>query len=541
MGNIIDCCPKKDNNEEYKKINQNNKMPQSFIDINDVRTANVIIKREENPWEYYDEIEKIGSGTFGVVKKVKHKASGLIRSIKIIPIKNIRQGMTEEQINNEFQILRHLDHPNIMKIYELYEDNKNFYIVSEFCDQGDLFGKLKKLKYMNELVVKFLMMQILGAINYLHSKEVLHGDIKLENILIYTASEKLKKRFTILSQDELANQLLKMGKNKLNKKTQEYVDSMHNYEIKLIDFGCSRIFKQNLKLLNIKEEDDVLGTSLYCSPEVIDNRYSLKCDEWSCGVLMYILLSGYAPFEGRTEGEIFKKAKRGLFNFYHEGFKSVSENAKDLIRQLLIVDTEKRITAENALKHPFFTDSFNVNLINLSEKEINILKQLPKIKEYGKFQQAVISYLTMNFLNKDDEKVLRDIFRYIDKSNDNYITKEDLKECFDNQKIEYNNEDIDNIFRILDSDNNNYIEYQEFIRALVNKEELFSENNLKAAFEFFDEDNSGSVNWNDINTILFQKRGVEEDVIKEYLQEIDMKKEDTMNFDQFKNIMRKCI
>ena len=256
---------------------------------------------------------------------------------------------------------------------------------------------------------------------------------------------------------------------------------------------------------------------------------------------MYILLSGYAPFEGRTEGEIFKKAKRGLFNFYHEGFKSVSENAKDLIRQLLIVDTEKRITAENALKHPFFTDSFNVNLINLNEKEINILKQLPKIKEYGKFQQAVISYLTMNFLNKDDEKVLRDIFRYIDKSNDNYITKEDLKECFDNQKIEYNNEDIDNIFRILDSDNNNYIEYQEFIRALVNKEELFSENNLKAAFEFFDEDNSGSVNWNDINTILFQKRGVEEDVIKEYLQEIDMKKEDTMNFEQFKNIMRKCI
>ena len=147
----------------------------------------------------------------------------------------------------------------------------------------------------------------------------------------------------------------------------------------------------------------------------------------------------------------------------------------------------------------------------------------------------------MNFLNKDDEKVLRDIFRYIDKSNDNYITKEDLKECFDKQKIEYNDEEIDNIFRILDSDNDNYIEYQEFIRALVNKEELFSENNLKAAFEFFDEDNSGYVNWNDINTILFQKRGVEEDVIKEYLQEIDLKIEDSMNYEQFKNIMRKCI
>jgi calcium-dependent protein kinase len=541
MGSIIDCCPKSKNEESNMTNKNNNNLPQSFIDINDVRTANVIIKREENPWEYYTEIEKLGSGTFGVVKKVKHNASGLIRSIKIIPIKNIRSGMTKEQINNEFQILRHLDHPNIMKIYELYEDKENFYIVSEFCDQGDLFGKLKKLRYMNELVVKFLMMQILGAINYLHSKEVLHGDIKLENILIYTASEKLKKRFTLLSQDDLASQLLNLKKDKLNKKTQEYIDSMHNYEIKVIDFGCSRIFKQNLKLLSIKEEDDILGTSLYCSPEVIDNRYSLKCDEWSCGVLMYILLSGYAPFEGKTEVEIFKKAKRGLFNFYHEGFKNVSENAKDLIKQLLIVETDKRITAENALKHPFFTENFNPSLINLNEKEIDILKQLPQIKEYGKFQQAVISYLTMNFLNKDDEKILRDIFRYIDKSNDNYITKEDLKQCFDEQKIEYNDEVIDKIFKILDSDNNDYIEYQEFIRALVNKEELFSENNLKAAFEFFDEDNSGNVNWNDINTILFQKRGVKEDVIKEYLEEIDMKIEDSMNFEQFKNIMRKCI
>ena len=539
MGILYDtCCLKKENDEIDNipnDLNQNNN-----FDIK-IQTKNFIMKRFDSPWEHYKEVNDLGVGTYGLVKKVLLISSSIPRALKIIPKSKLIRGVNNSMVINEIEILRSLDHPNIMKIYEYYEDNKNFYIVSEFCDQGDLFGKLKKLKYMNELVVKFLMMQILGAINYLHSKEVLHGDIKLENILIYTASEKLKKRFTIISQDELANQLLKMEKNKLNKKTQEYIDSMHNYEIKLIDFGCSRIFKQNLKLLNIKEEDDVLGTSLYCSPEVIDNRYSLKCDEWSCGVLMYILLSGYAPFEGRTEGEIFKKAKRGLFNFYHEGFKSVSENAKDLIRQLLIVDTEKRITAENALKHPFFTDSFNVNLINLSEKEINILKQLPKIKEYGKFQQAVISYLTMNFLNKDDEKVLRDIFRYIDKSNDNYITKEDLKECFDNQKIEYNNEDIDNIFRILDSDNNNYIEYQEFIRALVNKEELFSENNLKAAFEFFDEDNSGSVNWNDINTILFQKRGVEEDVIKEYLQEIDLKIEDSMNYEQFKNIMRKCI
>ena len=151
--------------------------------------------------------------------------------------------------------------------------------------------------------------------------------------------------------------------------------------------------------------------------------------------------------------------------------------------------------------------------------------------------------MTINFIDKDEEKKLRDVFRFIDKKSSGIIKKDDIKKAFEENNLEIDEDNLKNIFDILDSDSNGYIEYQEFLRALVDKENLFSENNLKQVFELFDKDKSGQITWDDLYEIFFQSedKNINEETVQKFLEEINMKKEDSINFEQFSKIMKKCL
>ena len=277
MGNLVEscqshvsCCKKDDQRQETETEefseslsdtdNQDDEYEED-IDINNgsknnitnmkVKLNDLVMEHQTSPWIYYKELLTLGSGTYGTVKKVCLIKNELtIRAMKIIPKENFIDGIDNSKLIDEITILKKLDHPNIMKIYECFVDQDNFYIISDFCDQGDLFGKLEKLGKMNEIVVKFLMDQILNAVAYLHSKSVLHGDIKLENILLYTASKNKGRRFTSINMD--INHLVDLRKeinrsNSVTKRSRNYVNDMLNYEVKLIDFGCSKYFVNKKK------------------------------------------------------------------------------------------------------------------------------------------------------------------------------------------------------------------------------------------------------------------------------------------------------
>ena len=526
--------------EKSEDTNLITEIPHDVINMK-VNINDLVMEHQTSPWIYYKELLTLGSGTYGTVKKVcLIKNPLIVRAMKIIPKENLMEGVDSSKLIDEISILKQLDHPNIMKIFECFIDKDNFYIISDFCDQGDLLGKLEKLGKMNEIVVKFIMDQVFNAVSYLHSKKVLHGDIKLENILLYTASKNKGRRFTSINMD--INHLVDL-QNEINRaksvtiRSKNYVNDMLNYEIKLIDFGCSKYFVKKKKH---KKLSGIIGTTLYCSPEVVDDLYDEISDEWSCGVLMYMLLSGEPPFQGNSEEEIFKKIKKCEYSFKPKEFECVSKNCKDLITKLLEPKKRKRIKANEALRHPFFTESFNPNKAMTENKDLNVLKKFINFKEFkSKFHETIYAYLCNNHINIDEEKKLRAVFRYIDKEEKNQITKKDLKITLNEINIYLPEEQFDNIFKILDSNQNDIIEYQEFLRAMCDKDLLLTEENLKNTFlALCCGEEKEFITSEDIKKFIFKDSVIKEQSFNDFLRQFGMRKNDKMNFQQFYDIIK---
>ena len=506
-----------------------------------IKQKNLFAQHYTDPWKTYKELEIIGEGSFGIVKKVcliNHEET--IRAMKIIPKSIIKEDENGRQLIDEIDILKSLEHPNIMKIYECFNDNENVYIISEYCNEGDLLGKMEKMHSMNEIVVKFLMGQILNAIAYLHSNKVIHGDIKLENVMLYKATNKgitfNRINMDLQKDKKLQNEINKSFNRKTFKKLASfnYIIDMYDYEVKLIDFGCCKYFD---KLKNPKLSG-IVGTCIYCSPEVIDDLYDERSDEWSCGVLMYILLCGVPPFTGDTEEEIFDNIKRGKLSFDKPEFKNVSENCKKLIRKLLEPDSKKRIKASKALHEPFFNENYNPSAITQDVKKEDIKKLLTMEKLPSKFHELIEAYLCYNFINKEEEKNLRKLFRYFDRNEQNRLIRDDFEKAFKDNNIEYTEDDLNRIMEALDSDGNNSIEYQEFLRGMCDKDALHSDENLKSVFETIDEDSKGYINVQDVKNFIFKKKEIEDEKFADYLKSIGMNLNSKLKYDDFVDIIR---
>lgn len=218
-----------------------------------------------------------------------------------------------------------LDHPNVLKLYEYFEDAKNVYLITELCTGGELFDRIIKEEFFSERVAAKIFKQILQPLNYCHSQGIAHRDLKPENFLFETDDP----------------------------------DS----DLKVIDFGLSKILKNpqlqdglaNQKA-NVKDLDRMntrAGTPNYISPEVLAGNYGVECDLWSAGCILYILLCGYPPFYGDDDQQILEMVQRGKFDFDGEEWDEISKEAKDLIKKL-ICRPEKRLTAAEALQHKWF-------------------------------------------------------------------------------------------------------------------------------------------------------------------------------------------
>ena len=476
--------------------------------------SNVFItKSAGNPLDTYSFInnKEIGSGSYGAVFAVQHKYLNITRAMK--RIKKKISGFSKEvdvDVEREIEILKKMDHQNVVKIYEFFNQPDYYYIITEMCKEGELFEHIINTGKFDEKTSALLMYQILSAVNYCHKMNIIHRDLKPENILIQSVEK---------------NQNL--------------------YRIKVIDFGTAKIFEKG------KIEKHVIGSIYYMAPEVLNQQYDEKCDIWSCGVILYILLSGIPPFNANHDIEIKRKIKTGHYNFDPPVFKNVSANAIDLIKQLLVYDPKHRISAEQALNHPWFVGLDIKNKLNKMKKknpETNYINNLKAYRSGNTLQNAALAYLVHNCSQLDEVQDAYKLFAQMDKNNDGKIGEDELLDGFvkflgvtpDQLK-----HDIIMIFRNIDADNNGYIELGEFVRAAINKSKLMTQDTLKFAFRHFDRDNSGEIDKDEIKAVFFPNDKTEAEILAgqlvKIIEEVDINNDGKISFDEFANMMRSII
>lgn len=270
-----------------------------------------IYHKGESINDYYILEDELGAGSFAVVKQATNRKTGEEVAVKIIN-RNEMEEDDEVALRTEVEILSNLDHPNVVKMFEVFDDPEYMYIVLELMTGGELFDRIVEKESYSEKEAADTIRPIVDAIRYCHENGIIHRDLKPENLLYETKDE--------------------------------------SSIIKISDFGLARFLPTE------SFATTACGTPGYVAPEILKGKgYGASVDVWSIGITLYILLCGFPPFYNEDNAALFEEIKNGEFEYPSPYWDDISDMAKDLISQILTVDTSKRITIDGILEHPWMT------------------------------------------------------------------------------------------------------------------------------------------------------------------------------------------
>ena len=300
--------------------------------------------------------QSMGCGIFGEVRKCKHSKSNVSRAVKVLRKDKLFSRFEIDRFQHEIEILKKLDHPNIMRVHELYEDDRRYYLVMELCTGGELFDEITSRGSFQEPDTAIILQQVLRAIAYCHRQNIVHRDLKPESILL---------------------------------------DSKKSLQIKLSDFGVAATFRTRNKKNKGQPSlmDSTVGSAYYIAPEVLTSGYDEKCDIWSIGVIMYTMLVGEPLFPGRNDVEIVRNVKVGIYDLNIPPLMALTADARDLLKRMLQMDPDKRISAEQALCHKWFSNHIKDDTEQDQQAVVNSLIALQRYNNQQKLQEAIIIFI----------------------------------------------------------------------------------------------------------------------------------------------------
>lgn len=393
----------------------------------------------------YELGKEVGRGHFGHTcwaKGKKGQLKGQTVAVKIISKAKMTTAISIEDVRREVKILKALSqHKNMVKFYESFEDSTNVYIVMELCEGGELLDKILSRggRYIEE-DAKTIVVQILSVVAFCHLQGVVHRDLKPENFLFTTKED--------------------------------------DAPMKVIDFGLSDFIRPEQRL------NDIVGSAYYVAPEVLHRSYSVEADIWSIGVITYILLCGSRPFWARTESGIFRSVLRADPNFNDLPWPNVSPEAKDFVKRLLNKDHRKRMTAAQALTHPWLRD-------NKCDIPLDILVY-KLVKSYVRatpFKRAALKALS-KALTEDELVYLRAQFSLLEPKN-GFVSLDNFKTALMKNATDAMKESrVPDILNVMEPLFYKKMDFEEFCAAAISTYQLEAlegwEKIATTAFEYFE-------------------------------------------------------
>ena len=425
--------------------------------------------------EVYDGVHDgpiLGSGVSGLVRKVTHKKTGVEYAVKALDLGLVDTKEGLEQLRDEIFIMCQLDHPNIVRLEEVYESHSEIYLVQELCVGGELFDRLDEQPdyHYTEAECARLIKQMLCAVRYIHSKGIIHRDLKLENFL--------------------------------------FSSNAPDSELKMIDFGLSKHFRYG------EVQHEAVGTPYTVAPEVIRGQYDERCDIWAIGVIAFLLFSGDPPFGGCGGPEPLMVVRQNIldgdFEFEPADIWSmVSGLGKAFVQDLLVTDPKKRPTAREAQKHAWL--KVQASRLRNGERQENVLnpnvvKSLIGFKEFSDMRKLLSEVLSFTLL-PDQIKDLRKEFEIMDIDGTGEISLDSLKQVLVSNAeagslgalTEEEVVDIFNAMRVNKEETT--IHWHEFIAAGLTQCHV-DDRNLRLAFDRLDGDHKGYITLNDIVNLV---------------------------------------
>ncbi|CAH8372896.1 unnamed protein product [Eruca vesicaria subsp. sativa] len=391
--------------------------------------------------------EEIGRGHFGYTCSAKFKKGELKDhevAVKVIPKSKMTTAISIEDVRREVKILRALSgHNNLVQFYDAFEDNANVYIVMELCGGGELLDRIlaRGGKYTED-DAKAVLIQILNVVAFCHLQGVVHRDLKPENFL-YTSKE-------------------------------------DNSQLKVIDFGLSDFVRPDERL------NDIVGSAYYVAPEVLHRSYTTEADVWSIGVIAYILLCGSRPFWARTESGIFRAVLKAEPSFNEPPWPSLSFEAKDFVKRLLYKDPRKRMTASQALMHPWIAGCKKMNI----PFDILIFRQMKAYLKSSSLRKAALMALSKTLIT-DELLYLKAQFALLAPNKNGLITLDNIRSALVSNATEAMKESrIPDFIALLNGLEYKGMDFEEFCAASISVHQHESldcwEQSVRHAYELFE-------------------------------------------------------